>query len=465
MQTIHYPVKGRKLNDVITQQTLDQLLAQWDNWQQAGGSVGQLNLHPCWGTTSVLEKGYQGESISRLTGFMQTAMLLYDTFGTPRWRVLANAMASQILYLQDESGAFIHSTAEFEPSFDTAGCPIHFFTPILGLCDYYQWPHADESINALIPTAVERHYAYMTANIWRIGCAAHRPLPFPGWCGVTNQDLVATAAIATASRLFDHPEWYERHGRPVLDRCLSDENYYKAIGLFERGDGHNFAERTTYYNIILNMLKRLYDQLGEDRLLDAFDNVVAHLFDAAFVGADGLTYLARGAITDPVDKTRVLGWEKGTVAFSTYCETLSFMYEYLTRHPSAEKQAVVDRLEDTLAAYVLVDGTLPAGLFGQNPLFAVAVMPDHGPWIRFVLDRLGDAAQDPRPVQPLVLHRTHKNFTWKQKGRLWAIEKDGVRCFGAFSRYPAGIVQGPEGEPMLGAFADLEVPDVVEIID
>ncbi len=468
MQTIQYPVKGRKLQDVINQNTLDMLLSQWENWQQGPGVFGRLNLHSCWGTASVLDRNYQGETIMVLASQTRVVRRLYEQTKNPKWLSLYRDMISHILYLQDPCGGFIHSSAEFEPTFDTRGCPIHFFYPIIALCEYYQWPHADQTVKAQIPDAVERHYQYMVKEIWQIGCSNpyknYRPLPFPGWCGVTNQDLVATAALALCMKVLGRKEQYETYGKPVLDYYLSEEYYYEKIGLFERGDGKNFAERTVYYDVILESLELIYSVTKEQRLMDVYDNVTAHLFDAVFVADDGLTYLARGAKTDEFDKSKVYGWEYGSIAFNGYPALITHMQHYLNRHPDRQKQADLERLKDTLAAYVFADGAIPLGIFNPNPLFSVAGNPESGGWLMFVLDFLGDKMQDPKRVTVPAVHRTCQNITWKQNGPLWSIEEDGTRRYGGYSRYPAGVVIGPEEQPITGDFADLESPDVMEII-
>ncbi len=469
MKTIHYPVKGRKLEETVTQETLDKLIATLENWQQGPGVFGRLNLHPCWGTASVLDRNYQGETIQVLSIQLRVIRRLYEKTKNPKWLMTANAIASHILYLQDASGAFIHSTGEFEPTFDTRGCPIHFFFPIIALCEYYEWPYADETIKALIPSAVERHYQYMIQNIWQIGCANphknYRPLPFPGWCGVTNQDLTATAALALSMKCFGRTKEYETYGKPVLDYYLSDEYYYEQIGLFERGDGINYTERTVYHNLVLECLQIIYSVTGEERLMQVYDNVASHLFDAVFVAENGLTYLARGAKTDMHDKSKVYGWEYGSIAFNGYPELLTHMQTYLTRHPDAQKQEMLERLKQTLAAYIFADGSIPLGIFNPNPLFTVAGNSDSGPWILYVMDLLGDDLKDPQPVAPLAIQRQHKNFTWKQKGALWAIEEDGVRKYGGFSRFAAGIAVGPEQQPVFGSFDQLEQIDILEIVE
>ena len=465
MQIIHYPIKGRKLEDVLTQQTLDLVMAQWEAWQQGPGVYGKLHLHACWGTTGVLDRGYQGETTTILSGQLHTVRRLYDATKNPKWRVRANAIASHLLYLQDESGGFIHATAEFEPTFDTRGCPIHFFYPIIALCQYYLWESADESIKALIPDAVERHWQWSLKASFRVGNGRFHPLSFPGWCGVTNQDLVAIGALAMGVKAFGNLKRYEEYALPALEHYLSPAYYHKALGLFERGDGVNYAERTVYYTHVLEMLELIYDVMGDERLYEAYHNVASHLFDAAFVADDGLTYLHRGAITDPADKTKILGWEDGTVAFGEYVKLIQHMRKHLAVYPDAQKADILERLEETVAGYVFVDGMLPQGLLGKNPLFAIVSYPDIGWYPELIMDILGDRLRDPAPVKLPRLHRTHKNLTWKQDGRLWAIEEDGVRKYGGYARYDAGVVKGPDAPPVMGKFESLEEPDYLEIID
>ncbi len=462
---IQYPIKGRKLGDVLSQHTLDLLMTQLEEWQQGPGVFGALHLHSCWGTVSVLDKGYQGESVSRFGGLMGLFKRIYEKTGNPKWRMTVDAMASHLLYLQEESGGFIHSGAEFEPMFSTIACPIHLFTPMMVLSEYYNWPHANEDIKALIPDALKRHFAFAVDSIWKIGNTHKRPLDFPGWCGVTNQDLYATAAIALFSETFDQPQAYEQYGKPVLDYYLTSDYYHKDIGLFERGDGNNFAERTVYHNIVLNLLWKLYEIKGETAALDAYYNVAGHLFDAVFVGDDGLTYLARGAKTDPVDKSKVYGWEYGAIAFDGYPGLIGHMKRYLQKYPDAQKAEIVEQLKDTIAAYVREDGTIPMGIFNPNPMFSLVSNPEGGGWAQFVMNELGEENwREPQKVALPCIHRTLGDFTWKQQGRYWAMEEKGVRKFGGYTRYDAGVVKGPDALPVLGDFDCLENPDIVETL-
>ena len=465
MQTIQYPIKGRRLEETVNQHTLDMLITQMEDWQQGPGVIGRLNLHACWGVTSVLDRRYQGETVTAFTEQMRVVRRLYDQTKNPKWRVMADSMAAHLLYLQDSSGGFIHATAEFEPTFDTRGCPIHYFNPVIALCEYYLWEHAEESIRSMIPPAVDRQWEWSLTHAWQAGNGYRHPLDFPGWCGVTNQDLTAVGALAMTGKAFGKWDRFEQYGKPVLDYYLSPVYYHEKIGLFERGDGPNFAERTVYYIHILNMLERIYDIVGDERLARAADNVIDHLFDAVFVGKDGMTYLARGAITDPEDKSRVLGWEYGSIAFNGYPTLLRHMQAYLTRHPSPERSRVVEALRSTIAGYIFADGNIPMGIFNPNPLFTVASVPDCEGYLRLVMDILGDSLRDPQRVELPAVHRRQGNLTWKQNGRLWAIEENGVRKYGGYTRYAGGITIGPDEPAVWGSYDSLEQCDVLEIID
>ena len=288
-------------------------------------------------------------------------------------------------------------------------------------------------------------------------------MDFPGGCGVTNQDLFATAAIALFSETFNEPLAYEQYGKPVLDYYLTSEYYHKDIGLFERGDGKNFAERTLYLNIVLTLLWKLFEVKQEQQAKDAYYNVAGHLFDAVFVGNDGLTYLARGAKTHATDKSKVYGWEYGAIAFDGYPGLIRHMEEYLRKYPDAEKSKIVENLKDTLAAYVREDGTIPLGIFNPNPMFSLVSNPEGGAWAQFIMDELGEENwSEPQKTQLPCIHRTLGDYAWKQKGRYWAMEEKGVRVFGGYTRYAAGVVKGPDEMPVLGDFNGLEQAEILE---
>lgn len=480
METITYPRKGLSMSDVFNQQLLDRITAQFETWMQGPGIMGGLQMHSCWGKTSVLGKRYQGQTICEYEFFSACAMQLYERTGNPKWKRMVNDFISNVLYLQEPDGGFRHATAEFEPTFTSSpSCPIHQCKPILTLLDYAAWEHADDVLKALIRPAIDRHWDWFQKTFWLRGNGGHHPLPYPaGWCGVTNQDLVAIAALAAYGKLYGDWSRYETYGRPALDVYLSPSYYYEQMGLFERGDGTNFAERTPYYTVILMMLKRIYAATSDARLPGVMDNVVNHLFDAAYTAPDGLTHLAWGATTDAGDKSHVTGWIRTPVTFSAYPGLIPFMEDYLARHPGSQndsqndsqdhsrKQAVLDGLKESLCAYIFADGFLPAALWPKDPILSVTSAPDTDKgllWL-YAIRYLGDSLQDPAPVSPRCVHRRLGNYTWKQRGKLWAIERDGERVFGGYTPLAFGITYGPDEEPALGSFAELEECDVLEIL-
>lgn len=466
MQEIHYPRKGLKLSDVYTQETLDKLLSQIDLWMQGPGVVGGLLLHGCWGKTSVLDKRYQGETVSQYHEFLTAAMNLYEKTGNLKWKHRADNFVSNILFLQEPDGGFRHASAEFEPTFVSgSSCPIHQCRPILALLKYASWEHADLMLLPMIRPAIDRHWEWFQKVFWKIGNGGHRPFPYEaGWCGVTNQDLVVIASLSEYGRVYGDWSRFEAYGKPALDVYLSDAYYYKEMGLFERGDGNNFVERTPYYNIILLMLTVIYNNTKDSRIPDVIDNVVSHLFDAAYIAPDGMTHLAWGAVTDPQDKSKVLDWKKTPVTFGGYSELIQNMQHYLSKHPNEEKQNILDALTETFCGYIFADGTFPTTLWPENPILSLAFTV-HDSYLLPLIEYLGDSIRDSKPVDEICIHRKLGNFSWKQRGKLWEIDKDDVRVYGGYTPYVAGITHGPEEPAFCGSYDDLNDCDVLEIID
>ena len=110
METIHYPVKGRKLEQFVSQHTFDMLISGLLDWQQGPGGFGRLHLHPCWSVSSVLDKGYAGETTYCFYEQMSIFRRLYEKTKDPKWLITENALAAHLLYLQDPEGGFIHAT-------------------------------------------------------------------------------------------------------------------------------------------------------------------------------------------------------------------------------------------------------------------------------------------------------------------------------------------------------------------
>ncbi|MBQ7728558.1 MAG: hypothetical protein IJT60_08295 [Clostridia bacterium] len=462
METIHYPVKGRKLETSVTEETLNLLLGRFKEWQQGPGVFGLLNLHSCWSESRVLDHRYQGETVHQFIEWGAFFRRMYESNKDERYRVLVNSMAAHLLYLQDPSGGFIHCTAEFEPSFNTSGCPIHWFSPVIALLEYYAWPYADPVIKSLIPDAVERQWNWAQSFAWKRGNGRFHPLSHPGWCGVTNQDLTAVSALALTGKVLGIWDRYEQYGKPALDYMLSPANYYEKIGLFERGDGVNFAERTVYYIHILTPLKRIFSCTGDERIPGVIDNVASHLFDAAFVHEDGFTYLARGAITDPEDKSYVKGWEYHSIAFQGYPTLIAFMEDHLRKSPDPKKAEILESLKETVAGYIFADGNIPCSVFNPNGLFQVVVTLPNGGWLEMVQNILGDRIKNCHPVAAPCIHRTCGEFTYKQNGPMWALEKGGDRLYGGYSRFAGNMVHGPDEKPIWSDFSALEPCQVKE---
>ena len=211
------------------------------------------------------------------------------------------------------------------------------------------------------------------------------------------------------------------------------------------------------------MLETIYSIMHDDRIPDVIDNIVCHLFDAAYTGEDGLTHLAWGAITDEKDKSHVTGWIQTPTVFDSYIDIIPFMDKYLKKHPNEEKQKILDSLTETFCAYFYCDGTIPSALWSKNPIFEICVRPGRDGLILLVMDLLGDNVEDPKPVKPLCIHRKYGDYTFKQKDKYWTLEENGKRLYGGYTPCAFGITHGDEA-PVFGSFDQLDTPDIVEII-
>ena len=474
-QTINYPRRDVHFKDVITQETFDRLTALIFEWQQGPGNFGQLCLHACWGETSVLGRRYQGQSAGSVyPDLMKGSIRLFQITGNPRWKRLADDIVSNLLFLQCADGGFRHASYEFEPAYNSSKtCPIHQGRPVLTLLDYVAWAHADPVLKSMIRPAIDRHWEWFNKKFWLNGNGGQHPLRTgAGWCGVTNQDLVIVAALSSYGRVYGDFSRYHEWGEKVLDAYLSPTYYYESIGLFERGDSKdfNFAERTAYYGVILEMLDRIIIDLGsmeDKRLRHVIDNVTTHLFDAAYVASDGLTHLSWGATTDPTDKSSVLGWIRNPATFADYTKLLPFMDELSERSQDKGKQAIVKALKDTFAAYVFSDGSIPSALWSKDPIISIATatIGHQAHFWLLLIKLLGDHLCDTAPVPTRCYHRSIGEYTWKSHGALWAIEREGVRVYGGYKPLSHGVTHGTEEKPAFGSYSELENCDFHEIID
>jgi hypothetical protein len=458
---IHYPNCAASPGDIFSQRTLDLATANLLSWRQAAGAFGEMHLHACWGDSSAISRRYHGETIGTLRMVLHGAMGLYDVTRRGRWRDLAEDVVGEILFLQTPKGGFYHASAEYEPTYTCEqSCPIHQGLPVLALLEYLAWSHANPARREAIRDAIEAHWRWFEGYWWKRGSDERgKPLPEAGFCGVTNQDLVIVAVLARYGQVFGDMTRYEQFGKPTLDMFLGPQYYREALGLFERSGEGNFVERTTYYHIVVETLEIVYGITKDERLPGVIDNVAVHLFDTLHTGADGLTHPAWGATLDETDPTRVKEWIKYPYIVSEYPLLLAIMDHYLQRHPDEALRQKYLEFEKTLAAYVYADGSLPSAL-GRDPIFAV-VGKTPVFW-GYLIKRLGVGLQDPAPVTLPVLHRSVGSLTLKGNGRLWAIEKDGVRVFAGLKANPSGIAIGPD-EPLVGGdLGELASPVVQE---
>lgn len=461
MNTINYPRRDVAVEEVLSQRTFDLATASLMSWRQGAGAYGALQLHACWSDSSTLGRRYHGQTISDCHSLIKGFIALYERTEVLRWRLAADDIVANILHLQTPEGGFYHASAEFEPTYTAEqSCPIHQGLPLLALLTYAGWRHADPIRSTAVWEAIDRHLRWFTRYWWKRGNRWSGPLESPGFCGVTNQDLVIVAVLARYASVFNNESLYRTYGEPVLEMYLHPRYYHEAIGLFERGDKPNFAERTPYYDVIVPMLQIIHEERPDPHLPAVIDNVVAHLFDAVCEGDDGMTHLAWGAETDPADKTAVTGWIRTPHTFGSYPGLLWIMHEYLLRHPDAGRQKQYDALERTLAAYVFADGTIPVSLGGDDPTFA-AISRERQLW-RYLIKRLGKRLADPQIVPVPSIRRTCGPITYRSCDTAWSLERDGIRRFAGFKRAPGAIAIGPDESIVAADLSCLDAPDYIE---
>jgi hypothetical protein len=388
-------------------------------------------------------------------------MTLFDRTGDVFWKQLAGHIVSNILFLQAPEGGFIHASNEFEPTYTCREtCPIAQGRPANALLAYAAWPNADPLLREEIEPAVRRFWAYMADWWWRRGNGWKRPLVQAGWCGVTNQDFVIVEAMARFGAVYGDWSQYEQYGKPALDDYLEPNMYHHWLGLFERGDQENFAERTSYYNVILPCLRIVQDLTNDDRLTEVIDNIGNHLFDAIYTDDADDAHIAWGALTDADDKSRVIGWKLKPIVLPAYPELIQNMRLYLEKFPDAARARRVDAVESTLCAWVFADGTLPSALGGADPLFEIAPTNCFEFW-SFLIDRLGADVRSPASGRVIPIRRTRGGLSYHSNALLWSIVRDGARLFAGLRTEPSGVVCGDE--ELRGVnFAALDVFDIDE---
>ena len=460
---LFYPNTKATPETIFSLPTLNKVVGELLSWQQGVGAFGKIILHGCWLESSVLQRRYHGQYGSLAAEYLKNMMQLYEATDDGLWQRHARGLVENILWLQDEQGGFRHSSAELEPAyFSRQTCPIHQGLPLRGLLTYYTWPHCDPVLKQPLKTAIDQHISWFIKRFWQVGNAFKRPLPHAGWCGVTNQDLVVINNLAAYGNIFGDWSHYETYGKPALEVYLSDIYYYPELGKFERGDAANFVERTPYYHIILEMPGSIHTHTGDERLPAVIKNIGEALFEAAFIAADGNTYLAFGMETDPDDKTIRGEWiQRPCYASPTL---LLEMKHHLNQYPDRKRQRIYDALKETFCQYVYADGTIPNALGTEDPLF-VAVSQNN--WLDLLLSSLNDKTiKNIEPEPPLHIERHCDDLVYQSNPTAWRILRGGEVQYTGIKLDSGAITIGNElvaRAPDLG-FSNAEITEYVAAI-
>jgi len=444
-ETIHYPRKDIEPDDVFTQETLEKSIDYLFSWQQSAGAFGNLTLHGCWGETSVIKRKYHGQYTSANRGFCNIMLDMYEATGDYKWKLRAESIVANVMFLQAKSGGFYHATGEFEPAYsEYQTCAIHQGEPELALLDYAAKPYADPELKKEIKKVIDKHWHWFNKHFYQSGqkaVKAKKGWPWPCWSGVTNQDLVVIEALAVYGKVYNDMSRYEKFGKPALDVLLSDRYYYKGLGLFQRGDepAWTYVERTPYYDVVLTTLRRIHQITGDKRIPSILDDICEQLLRSTFVGQDGLRYFFHGAnIKIDNGKVEIISYAKYPISVSSILRFMEFFDWYLKKHPDAEKQKIQNELYRTAAAYMRADGTMPIAFNPSNDIFALA--PTYP--TSFLLWKLKGKIKNFEIEEVSALQRRINNLVWYEKGQFYNVTRDGVRDFAGYKLEPKGIVLG-----------------------
>ncbi len=238
-------------------------------WRQGRGLYGGIHIHICWEVDSVIEKGYQGVTVSDYIGLMNGFLELHKKTGERRFLDESIDLAYALKSLQDEGGCFEHSVAEFEPG--KGGCIHNALADIalLSLSDYLikNGKDVSEYLNV-----VRRSFEWFMDFWWKRGNRWMKNPDFPCWCGVTNQDLAVCWAMAYYAKL-NMDEYWRRYGLPVAEWYIKNY-YYPEYKSYFRGDAPDFPEPASYNGLIDYELIHLYLLTGNKEFLRiALENI------------------------------------------------------------------------------------------------------------------------------------------------------------------------------------------------
>lgn len=428
----------RTPDEAFNQATLALASAQVLAWRQGAGIIGGLHLHDCWNDESVLSRGYHGPTTYTTGSCLQTAAKLAQATGDPAWWALAASLATQLLWQQAPGGGFFHASAEYEPTYlPTESCPIHQMRPLTCLLHYYELLPEGAPLRALIAETAARHVQWFAGYWWRRGNGWVAPLDFPGWCGVTNQDLVAISALADYGRVLGDWGPFEQHGLPALETYLGPRYFKSHTGLFLRGDRPQFTERCNYMDIIITELRAIESVHPDARLRAAIERATATLRDAVFQNECGEAFLYWGANDEATSRSGEVVWDKSRAQLSF--NAIGLLQDY------PEQAAALER---TVAHYVFVDGSYAGAPRADNPLFSVAPSASNlsGFW-KFLAQRhpQGVAVRDLPPV-PCVERRCG-DITFTNFAEGWVIRSGEAVRFRGIKRVSHGVVPGESSLP------------------
>lgn len=140
---------------------------------------------------------------------------LYERTKALIWKKLADDIVSNLLYLQCSNGGFKFAANESEPAYNSEMTrPIAQGMPVIALIQYSVWEHAGSVLRQLSHQAVDKHWGWFHSFFWLQGSAYQKfPMKNPGWCGVTNQDLVIVAAIALYAKPYGDSKRFDEFGK------------------------------------------------------------------------------------------------------------------------------------------------------------------------------------------------------------------------------------------------------------
>jgi len=262
---------------------ISRYLSWISSWKQGKGIYGGLHVHSCWKVSSVLEKKYQGVTVSEYFGLIRGFLNLYSKTGYEYFLLDAKAMCDALCSLLGSDGCFEHSVYEFEPG--RGGC-IHNALADLALLSFAEALVDENKDPDPYLKTVEKNFEWFMSYWWKRGNAWLKNPSFPCWCGVTNQDLAVCWAMALYGELKDRKYW-EEYGSRVAYWYL--ENYFlPEYRCFLRGDEPEFPEPAPYHGLISYELVELYKLTGDSLFLKRALDVIEYLYENSWIDKYGL---------------------------------------------------------------------------------------------------------------------------------------------------------------------------------